>query len=468
MFLHIFLAFPTGRVTIRRERTLVAAAYLTAFGLQLVKIIFGSDPDSVFVLLASPAIGNLVENIQLGTMSALLLTGAVMLFLPRRRIRHGAGRPAALVVDAFGMALVMLAVLFVADIGRWSVTGTLQLITFAALGLAPVAFLFALLDARLSRGAVAGLVIELRDDPTLDLQSALGRALRDPSLRLAYWLPEFASWTDQDGEPIPEPTRGRQDAVRVILLGQQPIAALTFDAALEEEPELIDAVAAAAGIALENGRLRAELHAQLQELKRSRIRVLEAGRRERQRLERNLHDGAQQRLVALSLELGILGAAVPTSDRLHGRLLAAKRQVSASLEELRDVARGIYPAVLAGHGLPVAVESLTARATVPVRTEVDLPDRLPEPVEVAAYYVISEALTNLDKHGHATKATVRIHRDRSDAVVEVSDDGIGGADPSAGSGLRGMADRVEALGGHVDVTSRAAAGTRIRVTIPCR
>jgi signal transduction histidine kinase len=141
--------------------------------------------------------------------------------------------------------------------------------------------------------------------------------------------------------------------------------------------------------------------------------------------------------------------------------------VSASLAELRDVARGIYPAVLAGHGLPVALESLVTRASVPVHIAVDLTDRLPEPVEVAAYYVISEALTNLDKHARATVADVQVHRDGSRVILDVTDDGIGGADPSAGTGLRGLADRVEALGGEVSITSPLAGGTRLHAVIPC-
>jgi signal transduction histidine kinase len=198
------------------------------------------------------------------------------------------------------------------------------------------------------------------------------------------------------------------------------------------------------------------------------VRVLEAGRKERQRLERDLHDGAQQRLVALSLELGLLGEGAPTDEALRTRLLAAKQEVSASLEELRDVARGIYPAVLAGHGLAVAVESLVARAKTPVRLQVELPGRLPEPLEVAAYYVVNEALTNLDKHARADSAALRICQEESLLVLTMTDDGVGGADPTKGSGLRGLVDRVEALGGRLDISSPRAGGTTIRAELPCR
>jgi signal transduction histidine kinase len=227
-------------------------------------------------------------------------------------------------------------------------------------------------------------------------------------------------------------------------------------------------VAAAAGIALENGRLRAELRARLQELKGSRIRVLEAGRQERQRLERNLHDGAQQRLVALSLELGLLGQSADTDPVLRGRLARAKTEVSASLEELRDVARGIYPAVLSSHGLAIALESLADRAPVPVRLTVDLVERLPEPTEAAAYYVVSEALTNVGKHAEATSASVRVRRSGLGIVLDISDDGVGGTDPEKGSGLRGLTDRVEALGGELRISaSDEGGGTVIHAELPC-
>jgi signal transduction histidine kinase len=246
------------------------------------------------------------------------------------------------------------------------------------------------------------------------------------------------------------------------------MAALLFDRSLEDEAELLDTVAATAGIALENGRLRAEVSARLQELQRSRVRVFEASRQERQRLERDLHDGAQQRLVAVSLELGLLLESGTADVEVRERLARAKDEVSASLEELRDVARGIYPAVLSDHGLALALESLTARAAVPVELEIDFADRLPPAVEVAAFYVVSEALTNIDKHAHATSATVRVSRTDATVTVDISDDGVGGTETGEGSGLRGLADRVEALGGRFRTWTPATGGTRVHAEIPCR
>ncbi|HET9647985.1 MAG TPA: histidine kinase [Microlunatus sp.] len=467
LFLHVFLAFPTGRLTTRPERIVVGACYLATLGLQLVKILLGVNPANMFGGWSLPAVGAAVERFQLSLVAGLLLAGTVLLSIRRRGHRRVVRRPAALVVDAFSLALVMLALLYLAGLGSWSSFEIIRLVTFAALGLAPIAFLLALLDARLARGEVAGLVVELGADPTADLQAPLARALRDPTFQLAYWLPEFGAWADQNGAPIELPDTDPRRVVRMIDRGDEPMAALVFDRALEEERELVDGVAAAAGIALENGRLRADLRARLQELKGSRIRVLEASRQERRRLERNLHDGAQQRLVALSLELGLLDQRADDDPELRTRLRRAKAEVSESLEELRDVARGIYPAVLAAHGLEVALESLISRAQVPVTLTVDITQRPAEPIEVAAYYLVSEALTNIDKHARATSARVLVRGDGSCLLIDVCDDGVGVADPTGGSGLRGLADRVEALGGRLTVGAPASGvGTNLHAEIP--
>ena len=466
MFLHTFLAFPTGRLSGRWERVLVGSAYAITLGLQVVKVVLGANPDSVFNVFDNVAAGNVVEGVQLSLVAVCLLLGAFRLY------RRGSGasrarRPATLVVDAFGLALVMLAALYVSGLFAWPFVEIIRLVTFAALGLAPIAFLLALLDLQLARGEVTALLVELRADPTADLQAPLARALRDPSLRLSYWLPEFASWADQSGTPVPVPAADERRAVRMLDREGEPMAALSFDRSLEEEHELLDAVLAAAAIALENGRLRAELRARLAELQGSRVRVLEAGRQERQRLERDLHDGAQVRLVALSMELDLIGDDPAADPALKARLRGAKDEVRASLAELRDVARGIYPAVLSGHGLGVALESLAAHATVPVRLRVDLDDRPPEAVEVAAYYVVSEALANIGKHSTATAAQVDVRRDGSRLSVEVSDNGAGGGDLGHGSGLRGLADRVEALGGSLTVREVARGGVCVQAELPC-
>jgi signal transduction histidine kinase len=213
--------------------------------------------------------------------------------------------------------------------------------------------------------------------------------------------------------------------------------------------------------------LHAEVRARLEELRGSRARVIEASQKERQRLERNLHDGAQQRLIALSLELSVLEARLEGDPDAGARLDQARREIATSLEELRDVARGIHPAVVSGHGLEIALEQLAARASVPVRLRVTTGGRLPERVEVAAFYLVSESLTNVAKHSGATSASVDVGRVDGEVFVEVVDDGVGGADTERGSGLRGLADRVEALEGRLRVWSPRGGGTKLRAEIPC-
>ena len=219
--------------------------------------------------------------------------------------------------------------------------------------------------------------------------------------------------------------------------------------------------------AAEVHRLNAELQARLAELAASRARIITAGDVERRRLERNLHDGAQQRLVTLSLALRLALMKFDVDpDAARATLAGAGDELALALEELRELARGLHPALLTERGLRAAVEALAARVPVVVAIE-DVPDaRLPEPVEAAAYYLIAEALTNVTKYAQASTARIRIARSDSRILVEVTDDGVGGADPTAGSGLRGLADRVEALGGTLEVVSTAGAGTSLLAEIP--
>ena len=467
VFLHVFLAFPDGRLRTRFERVLVATSYSVAIGLELVRMNFGDfGPHNLLAVYSSPGTEEVARKVQLSIVSVFCLTGVAV--LAARRLREGRPlrRSLTLLVDAFGLALVMIAFLFLSAAygGPWVMQ--IRWVTFVTLGLAPAAFVAGLLYARLARSALGDLIVELRADlAPPDLRDALARALRDPSLELAYWLPDFNTYVDVDGQSFDIETRGR--AITLIERKGGLVAALLHDSSLQDEPELLAAVTAAAGIAVENGRLEAELRARLEELKGSRARVIEAGQKERQRLERNLHDGAQQRLIALSLQLSLLEQRLGDRPDATARLEQARSEIALSLEELRAVARGIHPAVLSGHGLAVALESLAGRAAVPTRLVVEIDGRLPESVEVAAYYVVAESLTNITKHAHATDASVGVARVNGDLVVEIVDDGIGGADTEHGSGIRGLADRVEALGGRLRVWTPVGGGTRVKAEIPC-
>jgi signal transduction histidine kinase len=219
-------------------------------------------------------------------------------------------------------------------------------------------------------------------------------------------------------------------------------------------------------VAEENVRLDAELQARLDQLQESRARIVEAGYSARRKLERDLHDGAQQRLVGLALDLRLARERLDDDPAAAGAMLDdASAELAKATEELRELARGIHPAILSDRGLEAAVESLAQRAPLPVEIDASVDGRLPEPVEAAAYFVVSEALTNVVRHSGADRAEVGIRRDNGRLVIEVADDGSGGAD-AAGSGLRGLADRVAALDGRLRVDDPAGGGTIVRADIP--
>jgi signal transduction histidine kinase len=473
LFLHVFLAFPSGRLEGRLERILVGAGYFTAFVLQLVGMVLGGfGPDNLLAVFDQAGAAYDLLRVQLLVLSAIALGGIGVLVARRRRAGAPARRSLGWLVDSFALALLLLAFLYTsAALGLLEGQAyfeTIRRLTLFAIGLAPIVFLIGLLDARLARSAVGDLFVELRANPdSAALRDALARALRDPSLTLAYWLPEFDSWADVEGHPVELPDgAGSRAATLVADRDGRPVAALVHDASLREDPGLLEAVTAAAAIALENARLTVELRARLEELRGSRARLVEAGDSERRRLERNLHDGAQQRLVALALQLRLLESRVRDDPAAAEMASAAGDELVRSLEELRELARGLHPAVLE-HGLGAALDALAARSKIPTSVRCDVSGRLPEAIELAAYFVAAEALTNVAKYAHASEASVRAWLDGAMAVVEVSDDGVGGADDSKGSGLRGLADRVEALDGRLRVVSPAGAGTVVTAELPC-
>jgi signal transduction histidine kinase len=470
IFMHVYLAFPSGHLEQPVERLLVATTYAVAVGLQLAKIMVGAwGQENLLALTSRPELAKWLSYTQLTSISVCCLVAIGVLAARRRRAGRPLRRSVALLVDSFAVALLMMAALFLVGAYGWPGFEPIREVTYFSIGLAPVAFLVGLLDARLARSAVGDLFLELRADPApADLRDALARTLRDDSLELAYWLPEFGTYADLDGRAVDLPTGDPGRATTLIDRDDDTrVAALLHSPALRDEPELLDSVAAAAAISLENARLHAELRARLEELRGSRARIVEAGQKERQRLERNLHDGAQQRLVALSLELSLLESQLAADPAATQRLASARREIAASLEELRELARGLHPAVVSGHGLDVALEQLAARAPVPVKLRIETQGRLPEPLEVAAFYLVSESLANVGKYARATSASVDVTRNDGRVVVEVIDDGCGGADTERGSGLRGLADRVEALDGRLLVWSPQGGGTRVRAELPC-
>ena len=465
LFVHVFLAYPSGTLERPFERALIVFGYAAIIGSSVVALLLGLEDRQLLEIVNRPDEARIVHT--LGRAAVVLFAlGAFVVLVQRVR---GSGRThRSLLLAFFALVFVSLALGLVTRIAGWHESVPIKWVAFSLIGIAPILFLAGFLRARLARSAIADFFIELRNEPDpADLREALARALHDPGLDLVYWLPEFESYANLDGQAVDPKELGADRAVRLIDAEGSHVAALVHDPALEHEPELLEAATAAAAISIENGRLHAELRARLDELHGSRARIVQAGQMERQRLERDLHDGAQQRLIALSLDLRRLEERLDEDPEAREGLEHARGEIARSLDELRDVARGIHPAVVSGHGLAVALEQLAARAPLSVDLRVELDGRLPESLEVAAYYVVSESLTNVAKHAQATAARVEVVREQDDLVLEIVDDGLGGADPERGSGLRGLADRVEAFNGRLRVWTPRGGGTRVRAEIPC-
>jgi signal transduction histidine kinase len=468
LFLHVFLAFPSGRLESGLDRAVVAAAYGAAALTVPVLILGADDPRDVLAAADVPAVANVLHMLQLVLVSALSLGGIALLIRRRRRVGRPLRASLGFLVDSFSLGLLMIAGLLLAGLFGWTgVQGPLRLATFAVIGVAPIVFLAVLLQARLGRASAAQLLVDLGVNPgPTELQDAVARALRDPSARLVYRVDQYDSYADVDGRQTDLQLGPGRSATPITRDGM-PVATLLHDSGLDDDPQLLSSVAAATGMAIQNAQLQVELRARLEELRGSRIRILHAEQSERRRLERNLHDGAQHRLVALSLELGKLEYELSQDPVMRARVDAANTEVAAALAELRDLAHGIHPVAVSDHGLSVALESLATRATVPVQVIGAPRGRLPEPVELAAFYLVSESLANVGKHARASSAVVELKREEARLVVEVTDDGRGGATTERGAGLRGLADRVEAIGGRLQVWSPIGEGTRVRAEIPC-
>ncbi len=340
---------------------------------------------------------------------------------------------------------------------------------FGVRTLVPIGFLIATLRIRSAPGPLGPFAAGLeRPGGAGTVGDAIRTALGDRSLVLMR-AADPGRWIAEDGAQVESTVPGEGRAMTLVGREDEPLAAIVHDPALLEQPELLEAVVRVLRLALENERLESQLREQLQAVTESRERIVTAAEDERRRLERDLHDGAQQRLIGVMLALQqARGSADAESvpETLRERLDHAARETTEAINELRELARGIHPAILEDEGLAAAVAALARRARIQVDVHLDLDGRLPRLVESTAYFTIAEALTNTQRHARASHATVRVVHAGDALELEVSDDGQGGADAARGSGLSGLADRVMAVGGRLDVDSKAGVGTRIRATIP--
>jgi signal transduction histidine kinase len=476
--MHLLLAFPSGRLQSRFEQRLVVFGYVLTTVLVIPVWLFADPqeldcddcPENVFLIHSNETLVTAVTSVL--NIAAVALVVAVLVILVSRWRRATASQRRFLVpVYSAGVAVIILLIVTVAlqagglDRAALDVVWISSIVPF---GLVPYMFLFTLVRARMIQtGAVGELIARMGEAPRRgELRDELRRALGDPTLELVYWLPDDERFVDARGRSVELPAPGSGRGMTRIEREGRLVAAILHDALVIDQE--LDAIGAAAGMAIENERLDAELRAKVAELRDSRSRMLRIGLEERRRLERDLHDGAQQRLVSMALNMRLARDRMREDPASAERMLdGASAELDAALEELRELARGIHPAVLSDRGLDAALETLARRAPLPVELQRDSHERLPESIELAAYFVVSEALTNVVKYADASHAKVNVARRNGKLLVEVTDDGVGGANPDNGTGLRGLADRLAVIEGRLEVESPPGAGTTIRAKIPC-
>ncbi len=473
------LAYPTGRLVGRASSALL----VTTVGVHVVRVasrlllyvppdVAGYGTRNRYLPVRDQRWWTLVEDAFPYVRAGLMV--AVLVLLGLRWWRSGTqGR--RMMSPASASAAFMTAAWSLEDLRGWyrDVPGTSLRVTyvrFVLVGLTSAALAIGLRRVGRARSAVIDIVGDLTEPvPVARLQVALARSLGDPSLRLGTWSETRGAYVDEAGAAVEPDLTSLSRAVTLVRSGTRPLAALDHDVVLLEDPGLVNAIAATIRLATENERMRVELEARVDELARSRARIVEAGDAERRRIERDLHDGAQQRLVALGigLRLAEVKAASGQLFEVRASLEQAVAELSSAIEELRDLARGVHPAVLTESGLGAALESLADRASLRVELTIRL-EREPGPgVAAALYFTAAEALTNAAKHAGPCQVELTVTGGGEQVEMTVADNGRGGADARGGSGLRGIEDRVSAANGRVSITSNSDAGTRIEVVMPC-
>lgn len=472
------LRFPTGRIEAPLDRR-VADMVTGIIVLLFISTLFadprdlGDDhsPANLLMVVDSPTtltVLLIIVNVAAVGLALLLIRSFIAKY-------QQAGPPGRrLLGPVLGSSTVLLGALGLASLFSIAGLDGPERVARVVIGLSliavPASFLVGLFRSRLIRGEALGRMLERiagESDPA-KMRAAMADALGDPSIELAFWLPEESRYVSAAGEPMRLPEEGSGRAAAEVRAEGREVAAIIHDADLLAEPEKINAVSHGAALALENVRLEAEVRARMAELRASRTRIVEATDAARRELERNLHDGAQQNLVSLALKLQMARARVDSDpDEASAILSDASAELEATLAELRELARGIHPAILTDRGLSAALLALSHRAPLPVEITETPGDRLPPPVEAAAYYVVSESLTNVARHAGASRAEVEIGWSNGIVRIRIADDGSGGADAGNGSGLNGLSDRVAALDGQLSVSSPPGEGTVVMAIIPC-
>ncbi|WP_311380482.1 histidine kinase [Arthrobacter sp. ISL-69] len=475
--LQLALSFPSGVLRSRVERAavifffaawaVVAAASWAFFDPRLHIAAGQSTSRNLLLMWDSPqltnTIGDAARIVQVGVGLAI-----VAVLVSRWRSGSPAYRAAflplwlAVIIKTASTVWVSLAVV--------QLTGSLSnealLWQYPATAIVPLAVLLGLWRYRFARGALGDLMVEIGMAPVSDrLIRALRRSVRDPTLSLWRWSPSLSGFVDDDGVPRAVPEDGSGRAAMVLERNGTPVGALVFDEALRDQPQLLAAVRSATSLALDNQNMEQQLRDQLVEVRRSRERIVTAGDARRRELERDLHDGAQQRLVAVSMDLARARRAASPVE-MKELVDHASDVLAVALAELRELARGVYPPSLRERGLAGSLTALAERSALPIQLEVDLPQRPPPQVELAAYFICAEAVTNAAKHSRASTLLIGVEGTETEIGLRITDNGIGGASAGADGGLLGLADRAAALGGSLAVTSPEGRGTTVAATLP--
>jgi signal transduction histidine kinase len=473
------LAYPTGRVAGRVERLLLGTVTAALTAQSLSRLLLWVPPDDAGYGSRNPLLPvtddrwwRAVEDVVAWAFTLLMV--AVLVHLSGRWLRRAVPvrrmlAPAVLAATALTVSVAVEYLL------GWNtaIPGLdlpIHLLRYWTITAVAAALALGLALLRQSRGVVVDAVGELgRGGSPARLADTLARTLGDPRLRLFLWSPSVDHYVDEAGQPADLPGEGGDQAVTLITSDTEPIAALVHDAALLEDPGLVNGLAAAVRLTIDNEQLHRRIKAQLDDVATSRARLLAEADAQRRRIERDLHDGAQQRLVgvALALKLAEVQVGEKTVEETRQSLARAVSDLGEAVGELRDLARGIHPAVLSESGLAAALESLADRCPIPVAVSIDLPDDVPEVIAASAYFAVAEALTNVTKHSGASSARIGAATSGSTVAITVTDDGRGGARLDEGTGLRGIADRLQAVGGTLRVRSAAGRGTRVEIELPC-
>lgn len=438
--IHLVLTYPTGQASTRPVRVAVAAGYAAA----LVRPVWTNE--TMTLVLA-------------GFLGAVGVREFARAVGPNRRARAWAAAATA------GLSAVMAAgALARLVLPPAEVSPPVLAVHLATLSLLAVTLFVGLVLTPWDRVRVTDLVVELGESQNSDLRTDFAKALGDPSLDVGFWLPESSGFVDSKGHPLRLPEPGSHRSVTVVERDGEPVAALVHDLAVLDEPLLSEGIESATRLAASNARLQVEVRSRVEELAASRARILAAADQERRQLERRLHDGAQRRLVQLA-QILLEARSAASTDSTSRHIATAETKLERTLEDLGRLAHGLHPRILSDQGLDEALADLARACPVTVELSVS-GGTVPSRAKAAVYYLCAEALTNVAKYAGASHVRVAVLADDARVLVRVVDDGVGGADPGRGTGIRGLIDRIETLGGSLALESKPSQGTHIVAEIP--